>query len=383
MTTITCIDDLRSLAKRRVPRAIFDYVDRGSYEELTLDANRRDLAAVRLRQRVMVDVSNRVLGRDILGQPASLPLVIAPTGLTGLMHARGEILAMQAAEAVGIPFSLSTVSICSIEDVAQAATKPFWFQLYLMKDRDFVAQLMTRAWAGGCRTLIFTVDLPAQAQRHRDLKNGLSVPPRLTLANMLDMATKPAWGLKLLAGRRMTFGNLAGFLPRQDKLASLARWLTGQFEPNIGWHDLDWIKQRWPGQVVVKGVTDPDDARAAIAHGADAIVVSNHGGRQLDGAPSTITTLPRVAQAVGGRIPVLFDGGVRSGQDVFKALALGADAVMIGRAFLYGLGAQGRPGVEKALTLIRDELDLTMALTGTRDVADIGTHCLHDTDPRP
>ncbi|MBR9971442.1 alpha-hydroxy acid oxidase [Magnetospirillum sulfuroxidans] len=376
MTVITCTDDLRRLARRRIPRAIFDYVDGGSYDELTLTANRRDLDAIRLRQRVMVDVSGRNMACTIAGSSAAMPVVIAPTGLAGLVHARGEVLAAQAADAAGVPFCLSTVSICSIEEVAAAAVRPFWFQLYLMKDRDFVASLIARAAAAQCAALVVTVDLPVTGQRHRDLKNGLSVPPRLTLGNLLDMATKPAWGLRLLAGRRFTFGNLDGHIPPQPRGTSMAHWIMGQFQPAIGWDDIAWIKSLWPGKLVIKGVTDPDDARAAIDAGADAIVVSNHGGRQLDSGPSSIAALPGVVAAVKGRADILFDGGVRSGQDVLKALALGASATMVGRAFLYGLGADGRRGVDAVLRVIRQELDISMALTGTRDVAEAGARTL-------
>lgn len=376
MAVITCVEDLRVLARRRVPKAIFDYVDRGSYDELTLAANRRDLDAVRLRQRVMVDVSNRNLAVTVAGSDAAMPVVLAPTGLAGLVHAKGEIVAARAAQAAGVPFCLSTVSICSMEEVAAATGAPFWFQLYFMKDRDFVADLIRRARAVQCSALVLTVDLPVTGQRHRDLKNGLSVPPRLTLPALLDLATKPAWGLRMLAGRRWRFGNLVGHVPPQPAGTSMAQWVSGQFEPSMGWADVAWIKSQWPGKLVIKGVTDPDDARAALDAGADAIVVSNHGGRQLDGGASSIAALPGVVRAVAGRADILVDGGVRSGQDVLKALALGAKAAMVGRAFLYGLGAQGRQGVETVLALLRKELDITMALTGTRDVAQAGPHTL-------
>lgn len=377
MAVVACNEDLRQLARRRVPRAIFDYVDGGSYDELTLKDNRRDLQALRLRQRVMVDVSQRKLDCTLLGEAASMPLAIAPTGLTGLVHARGEILAAQAAAAAGVPFTLSTMSICSIEDVAAHCSKPFWFQLYVMRDRDFVASLIRRARAAGCSALVLTADLQIQGQRHRDLKNGLSVPPRLTAANLLDLACKPAWGIRQLLGRRTTFGNLAGFLPRQDKRSSLGQWIMSQFEPAMSWDDVAWIKAQWPGKLVVKGLLDPEDARRAVDAGADAIVVSNHGGRQLDGAISSIAALPAVVEAVAGRCEILFDGGVRSGQDVLKALALGAHGAMIGKAFLYGLGAMGREGVALALELIRKELDVSMALTGCCDVAAVGPDLLY------
>jgi len=376
MGVITCNEDLRLLAKRRVPRAIFDYVDRGSYDEQTLNDNRRDLLDLRLRQRVMVDVSQRNLACTLVGEKATMPVAIAPTGLTGLVHARGEILAAQAAEAAGIPFTLSTMSICSIEDVAAHCAKPFWFQLYVMRDRDFVSSLIARARQAGCSALVLTADLQIQGQRHRDLKNGLTVPPRLTAANLLDLACKPAWGIKQLLGQRLTFGNLAGFLPKQDKQTSMGQWIMSQFEPAMSWDDVAWVKAQWPGKLIIKGILDAEDARLAVDAGADAIVVSNHGGRQLDGAISSITALPAVVDAVGQRTEILFDGGVRSGQDVLKALAIGAKGVMIGKAFLYGLGAMGKDGVELALALIRKELDVSMALTGTCDLASVGPQVL-------
>jgi L-lactate dehydrogenase (cytochrome) len=377
MAVITCNEDLRQLARRRVPRAIFDYVDRGSYDELTLNDNRRDLMALRLRQRVMVDVSRRSLECTLLGEKAAMPVALAPTGLTGLMHARGEILAAQAAEAAGIPFTLSTMSICSIEDVAAHCRKPFWFQLYVMRDRDFVSSLIRRARLAGCSALVLTADLQIQGQRHQDLKNGLSVPPRLTAANLLDLACKPAWSIRQLLGRRTSFGNLAGFLPKQEKQTSMGQWIMSQFEPAMSWDDVAWIKAQWPGKLIIKGLLDPEDARLAVDAGADAIVVSNHGGRQLDGAISSIAALPAIVEALDGRTEILFDGGVRTGQDVLKALALGAQGVMIGKAFLYGLGAMGKEGVALALALIRKELDISMALTGSCDVTKVGPELLY------
>ncbi|MGE4280263.1 MAG: L-lactate dehydrogenase [Magnetospirillum sp.] len=376
MPVVTSPQDFRALARRRVPRAIFDYVDGGSYDELTLAANSRDLDSLRLRQRVMVDVSIRAKACRVAEAECSMPVVLAPTGLAGLVHARGEILAAQAAEAEGVPFCLSTVSICSMEEVAAATTKPFWFQLYFMKDRDFVGQLIARAAKIGCSALVLTVDLPVTGQRHRDIRNGLSVPPRLTLPTLLDLATKPGWGLRMLAGRRWNFGNLVGHIPKQPAGTSMAQWISGQFEPSMGWADVAWIKSQWQGPLIIKGVTDPDDARAALDAGADAIVVSNHGGRQLDGGPSSIAALPGVVKAVGGRADILVDGAIRGGHDVLKALALGAKATMMGRAFLYGLGAQGGAGVTKVLELTRKELDIAMALTGTNDVTKAGAHTL-------
>lgn len=376
MPIITNNADLRRLAQRRVPRAIFDYVDRGSYEEATLRANTVDLDAIKLRQRVMIDVDRRSLATELVGEPAAMPVAIAPTGLTGIMHGNGEVLAARAAEQFGIPFTLSTMSICSIEDVRAATTRPFWFQLYVMRDRGFAASLIERAIAAQCSALVLTADLQIQGQRHRDLKNGLAVPPRLTLANLLDIATKPTWLWRLLRSRRTNFGNLAGFIPDSDSLSTLSQWIATQFDPTLSWNDVAWVRQLWPGKLIIKGILDPEDARLAVQAGADAIVVSNHGGRQLDGAPSSIAALPAVVEAVGGATQVLFDGGIRSGQDIVKALALGAEGVMIGKAFLYGLGAMGQEGVRLVLELMRKELDVTMALTGVRDVRQIGPQVL-------
>ncbi len=366
MPPITCIEDLRTIARSRVARAMFDYVDRGSYDEMTLASNRGDLAALRLRQRVMVDVSDRSTAATLLGEPVMMPVALAPTGLTGLVHRDGEILAARAAQAAGIPFCLSTMSICSIEDVQAAVDKPFWFQLYVMRDRGFVKSLIERAIAARCSALVLTLDLQIQGQRHQDIRNGLAVPPRLTLANALDIASKPRWALGVLSGKRKTFGNLAGQIKAAGNLKTLSHWIAGQFDPSLNWADVEWIRSIWPGKLILKGVLDPEDARLAAATGADAIVVSNHGGRQLDGAPSSIAALPSVVDAIGNRSEVWFDGGVRSGQDVIKALALGARGVMIGKAFLYGLGAGGEQGVRTAIELIRRELDVTMALTGQR-----------------
>jgi L-lactate dehydrogenase (cytochrome) len=368
MPPITRIEDLRQIAMRRVPRAIFEYVDHGSYDEITLNANRADLLALRLRQRVMIDVSQRSLATRIVGQPASMPVAIAPTGLTGLMHGDGEILAARAALAAGIPFCLSTMSICSIEDVQQAVGEPFWFQLYVMRDRGFARSLIDRAKAAGCSALMLTLDLQVQGQRHRDIKNGLAVPPRLTLANALNVASKPGWVMQMLAAKRRSFGNLEGHIKGADSLTTLSEWIVGQFDPTLSWKDIEWIRERWGGKLMVKGVLDPEDARMAAANGVDALVVSNHGGRQLDSAPSSISALPKVVEAVGDRIEVIFDGGVRSGQDVLKALALGAKSCLIGRAFLYGLGAGGEAGVRAAIDVIRKELDVSMALGGLTDV---------------
>jgi L-lactate dehydrogenase (cytochrome) len=378
MIPATCIRDLRDEARRRIPRAIFDYADGGAYAELTLAANRRDLDALRLRQRVMVDASNRALATTLVGQPSALPLAIAPTGLTGLFHPNGEIHGARAAAAVGIPFCLSTMSICSIEDVRGAVEKPFWFQLYVMRDRGFTRSLIERAQAAACSALVVTLDLQVQGQRHRDIKNGLAIPPRLTLKNALDIATKPAWAAGVLFGKRRTFGNLVARPGGTAGLSTLSQWIAGQFDPAMTWADVEEIRKAWPGKLILKGVLDVEDARIAAQTGADAIVVSNHGGRQLDSASSTISVLGEIAQAVGDRVEVLFDGGVQSGQDVLKALALGARGCLIGKAFLYALAARGEAGVREALGVIGRELSVSMALTGVSDVADVDRRVLRD-----
>lgn len=378
MRDVTCIEDLRQIHRRRVPRAFFEYADRGSYDEETLRANRDDLRALKLRQRVMVDVSNRDTSTTLLGEKIALPIALAPTGLTGMQHGDGEILAARAAEAAGVPFCLSTMSICSLEDVVAAVKKPIWFQLYVMRNRDFSGSLVERAIAAKCSALMLTLDLQVVGQRHRDVKNGMTVPPRITLANIIDVATKPRWVLSVLGGKRKTFGNLAGRVPGMEGALSLAQWTNGQFDPTLNWDDVKWIRKLWPGKLILKGVLDVDDARQAVDCGADAVVVSNHGGRQLDGAPSSISALPKVVDAIGTRTEVLFDGGIRSGQDVVRALALGARACLIGRAFLYGLGAGGEAGVALAIDIIRKEMDVTMALTGRRTVAEIDRTVLVD-----
>lgn len=379
MTPITCNEDLRQLAMRRAPRAIFDYVDRGSYDEATLRDNRAALDALKLRQRVMIDVDRRSLDSTMVGQPVAMPVGLAPTGLAGILHADGEILAARAAQAFGVPFTLSTVSICSIEAVRAAVQQPFWFQLYVMRDRGFAASLIERAKAAQCSALMLTADLQIQGQRHRDIKNGLTVPPRLTVANCLDMLGKPRWALGMLGTRHRNFGNLAGFIPGRGKgMTTLSQWIASQFDPTLSWKDVAWVRSLWPGKLIIKGVLDPEDARAAVDAGADAVVVSNHGGRQLDAAPAAISVLPQVVEAIGERCEVWFDSGVRSGQDVLRALALGAHATLIGKAYLYGLGAQGEAGVTRALELIRNELDVSMALTGTRSVQEIGPQVLWD-----
>jgi L-lactate dehydrogenase (cytochrome) len=376
MAAILSIDDLRRLAQRRIPRAIFDYADGGSYEELTLRRNAADLDAMTFRQRVMVDVSNVSLNTTLLGADVSMPLAIAPTGLAGLFHADGEILGARAAAAFGIPFCLSTMSICSIEDVRAATSQPFWFQQYLMRDRGFNQELIDRAIAARCSALVLTLDLQVLAERRRDPRNGLTIPPRLTLRNAWDIATKPTWALKVLFGKRRTFGNLVGRIGGSSGIRTLAEWTATQFDPTASWRDVDWVRSRWPGKLILKGVLDADDARSSLAAGADAIVVSNHGGRQLDGAPSSISVLPEIVAATDGRCEVLFDGGIRSGQDIAKALALGARGAMIGKAFLYALSAAGEAGVTRALEILRNELRLTLSLTGTSSVGAAGPHIL-------
>jgi L-lactate dehydrogenase (cytochrome) len=378
MKNITCIEDLRQVAKRRVPRAFFEYADCGSYAEETLRANRTDLEKLKLRQRVFVDVDKRDLTTTLLGERMALPIVLAPTGLTGMQHADGEILACRAAHAAGIQFTLSTMSICSIEAVATANPKPFWFQLYVMRDRGFAKSLVERAVAAKCSALMLTADLQIQGQRHRDIKNGLTVPPQIKIANLIDIATKPAWAFSVLKSKHKTFGNLDGHVKGMEGIKSLAQWTASQFDPTLSWKDVEWIRSIWPGKLIIKGILDLEDARAAAKSGADAIVVSNHGGRQLDGAPSSISALPRIVDAIGTQKEVLFDGGVRSGQDVLRALALGAKGCLIGRAFLYGLGAGGQAGVAKAIDIIRNELDISMALTGTTRVDQIDRGVLVD-----
>ena len=376
MRTVTNIADLRALARRRVPRAFFEYADSGSYEEETLRANRADLEKLKLRQRVLVDVSKRSLATTIVGQPSALPIALAPIGLTGMQHGNGEILAAQAADAAGIPYTLSTMSICSIEHVAEATGKPFWFQLYVIRDREFTKDILARARAAKCDTLVLTVDLQLLGQRHRDIKNGMTVPPEIRIKNIIDIGTKPAWLWSILNAKSWTFGNLAGHVKGMEKINQLAQWTNQQFDPALNWKDVEWIKSIWPGKMIIKGILDVDDARTAVKLGADAIVVSNHGGRQLDGAPSSISMLPGIADAVGNDIEVLFDGGIRTGADILRALALGARACLIGRAYVYGLGAGGGPGVAKAIDILKKELDIAMALTGTNNIAEISRHLI-------
>ncbi|HTN66378.1 MAG TPA: alpha-hydroxy acid oxidase [Burkholderiaceae bacterium] len=376
MPVITNIEDLRVLAQRRVPRMFYDYADSGSWTESTYRANSSDFADIKLRQRVAVNMENRSLASTMVGQPVAMPVALAPTGLTGLQHADGEILAARAAEQFGVPFTLSTMSICSIEDVAANTTKPFWFQVYFLRDRDFMARLIDRAKAANCSALVLTLDLQILGQRHKDLKNGLSAPPRLTLPNLINMATKPRWCWGMLNTRRRTFGNIVGHVTNVSNTSSLSTWTAEQFDPALSWAEVEWVKQRWGGKLIVKGIMDPEDARLAVQSGADALIVSNHGGRQLDGAQSAITALPAIVEAVGKQIEVHMDSGIRSGQDVIKALALGARGVYIGRAFLYGLGAMGQAGVTNALEIIQKELDVTMALCGLTDVQKVDRNIL-------
>ena len=371
MTVITTIEDLRVLAKQRVPRMFYDYADSGSWTEGTYRANSSDFEKIKLRQRVAVNMENRSTATTMVGVPAAMPVAIAPVGLTGMQHADGEIHAARAAQKFGIPFTLSTMSICSIEDIAEHTRAPFWFQLYMMRDRDAMVRMIERCTGAGCSALVLTLDLQVIGQRHKDLKNGLTAPPRPTLRNIVNLATKPRWCLGMLGTRRHTFGNLVGHVKGVSDMSSLAAWTNEQFDPRLSWPDVEWVKRQWGGKLILKGVMDAEDARLAADHGADAIVVSNHGGRQLDGAPSSISALPAIVEAVGQRTEVWMDGGIRSGQDVLKARALGAHGTMIGRAMAYGLGAMGEAGVSKALQIIHKELDVTMAFCGHTNIKNV------------
>ena len=369
MTVITNIEDLRVLAQKRVPRMFYDYADSGSWTEGTYRANETDFDKILLRQRVAVNMEGRTTRTTMLGQDVAMPVAIAPTGMTGMQHADGEILGARAAKKFGIPFTLSTMSICSIEDIAKGTDNhPFWFQLYVMRDRDFVARLIDRAKAAHCSALVITLDLQILGQRHKDIKNGLSAPPKLTIPNIINLMTKPRWCMGMLGTPRRNFGNIFGHVKGIENMGSLAEWTAKQFDPALSWDDVEWIKKRWGGKIILKGIQDVEDARLAVESGADALVVSNHGGRQLDGAPSSISALPAIVDAVGSKIEVHMDGGIRSGQDVLKARALGARGTYIGRAFLYALGAMGEAGVTKALEIIHKELDLTMAFCGRTDI---------------
>lgn len=371
MAPITHIEDLRQIAKRKIPRALFGYMDSGSYDEFTLRANRSDLDAIKLRQRVLIDVSKLTTATTLLGQKVSMPVAIAPTGLTGLLHGNGEMLAARAAEAAGIPFTLSTMSICSIEDVRAFVNDPIWFQLYVFRDRGFSHSVIERAKAAGCPVLFVTVDLPMRGQRHADIKNGLTVPPRMTMRNAWDIMTKPVWASTVLRGKRKTFGNIEAYLKGQADMMTAGAWANEHFDSSLNWRDIEWIRSVWPGKLVLKGILDVEDAKTAASAGVDGIVVSNHGGRQLDGGRSTAAALPDIVNAVGDRLDVLFDGGIRSGQDVLRALALGAKGCLIGRAYLYGLAAMGEAGVTAALKVIRSELEVTMGLCGISDVRNV------------
>jgi L-lactate dehydrogenase (cytochrome) len=371
------IADLKNQARRRVPKMFFDYADSGAWTEGTYRANEDDFHKIKLRQRVLVDMTNRSLASEMIGEKVSMPVALAPTGLTGMQHADGEMLAAQAAEEAGVPFTLSTMSICSIEDVRSVTSKPFWFQLYVMQDRDFVLNLIDRAKAAGCSALVLTLDLQILGQRHKDVRNGLSAPPRFTPKHVWQMATRPFWCLDMLGTKRRTFGNIVGHAKSVTDLSSLSAWTTEQFDPQLSWKDIQWIRDRWGGKLILKGILDEEDARMSLDSGADAIIVSNHGGRQLDGAASSISMLPRIVDAVGDRMEVHLDGGIRSGQDVLKALCYGAKGTYIGRPFLYGLGAGGKAGVRRALEIIRKELDVTLALCGERDVKNLSRANLH------
>jgi len=377
MPIITTIEDLRVLAKRRVPRMFYDYADSGAWTESTYRANESDFNKIKLRQRILIDMEHRSTKTTMVGEPTSMPVAIAPTGLTGMQHADGEILAARAAKDFGIPFTLSTMSICSIEDVAeQTDNHPFWFQLYVMKDRDFIERLIDRAKQANCSALVLTLDLQILGQRHKDLRNGLSAPPKLTIANMINIASKPRWALGMLGTKRRQFGNIVGHVKGVTDMSKLSEWTASQFDPKLNWDDVQWIKKRWGGKLILKGIMDVEDARMAADSGADALIVSNHGGRQLDGADSSINALPAIVDAVGNRIEIHMDGGIRSGQDVLKARALGARGSYIGRSFLYGLGAMGQAGVTKSLEIIHKELDLTMAFCGHTDIETVDKRIL-------
>ena len=377
MPVITNIEDLRRIAKRRVPRMFYDYADSGSWTESTYQANESDFQKIKFRQRILIDMEHRSTQTQMIGQDVAMPVAIAPTGLTGMQHADGEILAAKAAKAFGVPFTLSTMSICSIEDVAQETDNhPFWFQVYVMKDRDFIERLIERAKAANCSALVLTLDLQILGQRHKDIRNGLSAPPKLTLANILNIATKPRWALGMLGTKRRQFGNIVGHVKGVTDMSRLSEWTASQFDPKLNWDDVQWIKKLWGGKLILKGIMDVEDARLAAQSGADALIVSNHGGRQLDGADSSINALPAIVDAVGKQIEVHMDGGIRSGQDVLKARALGAQGCYIGRSFLYGLGAMGEAGVTKALELIHNELDLSMAFCGVTDVEKVDKRIL-------
>jgi len=377
LENILTIQEFKELAKRRVPKMFFDYADSGSWTETTYRENESDFQKIALRQRVAVNMEGRSLKTEMVGQAVSMPVALAPTGLTGMQIADGEIKAAKAAEKFGVPFTLSTMSICSIEDVARETSSPFWFQLYVMRDRAFIERLIDRAKAAKCSALVLTMDLQILGQRHKDIRNGLSAPPKFTAKHVWQMASRPSWALGMLGTKRRSFGNLVGHVDNLGDLRQLSAWTSSQFDPTLSWTDIAWVKERFGGKVIVKGILDAEDAKLAVAHGADAIIVSNHGGRQLDGAPSSIRVLPEIVAAVGSKTEIHLDGGIRSGQDILKAVALGAKSTYIGRAFLYGLGAGGEAGVTRVLEIIRKEMDITMALCGERDIRNIGAHTIY------
>ena len=377
MTVITNIEDLRVLHERRAPRMFYDYVDAGSWTESTYRANESDFQQIKFRQRVAINMEHRRIASTMLGQPVTMPVALSPVGMTGMQYADGEILAARAANRFGVPFCLSTMSICSIEEIAKHTQTPFWFQLYVMRDKAFVKALIERAKMANCSALIVTLDLQILGQRHKDLKNGLSAPPKPTLKNLLNLAMKPAWCMGMLGTKNRDFGNIVGHVKGVENMASLSAWTAGQFDPTLSWEEVEWIKNQWGGKLILKGILDAEDAKLARDVGADAIIVSNHGGRQLDGAPSSIKALPAIVQAVGKDLEVWLDSGIRSGQDVLKALALGAKGTMIGRSYVYGLGAMGEPGVTKALEIIANELDLTLAFCGMTDVRQVNSNILY------
>ena len=366
--TITCIEDLKELYKKRVPRMFYDYAESGSWTESTFRDNEAAFSRIKLRQKILVDMEGRNLSTKMIGEDVAMPVALAPTGLTGMQYPDGEIHAARAAETFGVPFCLSTMSVCSIEDVAENTTRPFWFQLYVMKDKDYISRLIQRAKTAGCSALVLTLDLQIMGQRHKDIKNGLSTPPKPTLTNLINIATKPRWAIGMLGTKRRNFGNIVGHVKGLDNMTNLAQWTVSQFDPTLDWDDVQWIKDQWGGKLVLKGIMDADDAELAVKSGADALIVSNHGGRQLDGAAASLDVLPEIVDRVGDDIEVWMDGGIRSGQDVIKATALGAKGTMIGRAFLYGLGAMGAKGVTRCLEVISNELDLTMAFCGLKDI---------------
>ena len=384
LSKMTCIEDLRVVAEERVPRMFYDYADSGSWTETTYRENTSDFQNIKLRQRVAVNMEGRTTATQMVGQHAKMPVAIAPVGLTGMQHADGEIHAARAAEKFGIPFTLSTMSICSIEDIAENTSAPFWFQLYMMRDREAMSRMIDRARAAKCSALVLTLDLQVIGQRHKDIKNGLTAPPKPTIPNIINLMTKPRWCLAMAGTKRRTFRNLVGHAKGVSDMSSLAAWTNEQFDPRLSWADVAWVRKQWDGKLILKGIMDADDARLAVQSGADALVVSNHGGRQLDGAPSAIHALPAIVDAVGSQIEVWMDSGIRSGQDILKAWALGARGTMIGRAMVYGLGAFGEAGVTKALQILHKELDVTMAFCGHTNIQNVDTSILlPGTYPRP